>query len=158
MRKGLLLAALALGGLAFAAEQADAQVGFGAEAMFGSKTDFGIGGRALAGLGTTAPLEFHGGFALYFPDGPAEFWELNGNVWYRIDASIPNGNPYVGGGLNIGRISSTDDGPSSTELGLNLGGGFRWSFTNTAPFIEARFVVAGHEQFVIGGGVVFGGF
>ena len=158
MKKGLLLAALVVGGLSFGAREAEAQVGFGAEAMFGSKTDFGLGARLLAGLGTTAPLEFQGGFAIYFPDGPAEFWEMNGNVWYHIDTSLSNGDPYVGGGLNIGRISSDGDNASSTELGLNLGGGFRWDFTNTAPFIEARFVVAGHEQFVIGGGVVFGGF
>jgi hypothetical protein len=156
MKKGLLLTALAISGLAFGPGQAAAQVGVGAEAMFGSKTDFGLGGRVLAGMGTTAPLDFQGGFAIYFPDGPAEFWEANANIWYRIDASLPNGDPYVGGGLNIGRASG--EGASSTELGVNLGGGFRWNFTNTAPFVEARFVVGGHDQFVIGGGVAFGGF
>ncbi|MDH3733687.1 MAG: hypothetical protein OEU54_09145 [Gemmatimonadota bacterium] len=156
MKKGVLLTALAIAGLLTVPTRADAQVAFGPEAMFGTEFDFGLGGRLVAGLGTEIPLEFQGGFNIFFPDGPRDYWELNGNVWFTIDTPAI-GAPYVGGGLNIGRRTSSES-VSSTELALNIGGGYRFNFTNTAPFIEARFALGGHEQFVIGGGFLFGGF
>ena len=143
MRRALLAAGLVIG-LA-GAEAAHAQ-SFGAEAMFGSDTDFGLGGRVHIPLGTTIPLELQGGFALFFPDGPADYWEVNGNLWYLIDTGTgTNVVPYAGGGLNFGVVDAGSGFGNETEVGLNLGGG-------------ARFVIAGVEQFVIGGGVMFGGF
>jgi hypothetical protein len=136
-----------------------AQALFGAEVLFGTETDVGIGGRVHVDLGSGVPnLEFQGGFALFFPDGPADYWEINGNVWYRIETrGDSNVLPYVGGGLNIGH-HDRDDFEGDTDLGLNLGGGVRFPFQNTTPFLEARFTVGGEEQFIIGGGVLFGGF
>ena len=156
MKKGVLLAALAVGASLGVAAPAQAQAGFGAQALFGSETDFGLGARVVAGLGSSIPLEFQGGFNLFFPDGPRDYWEINGNVWYTIETDS-TGAPYVGGGLNIGRMSG-GDAESNTELAVNLGGGYRFGFTNTSPFIEARFAVGGHDQFVIGGGVLLGNF
>ena len=157
MRRVLLLATVFLALFALDTAQVRAQTEFGAEAMFGSETDFGIGGRLQLPLRGQVPLLFQGGFNLFFPDGPADYWEINGNLWYEIPTSgATNVAPYVGGGINIGHHSVS--GFSDTDAGLNLGGGARFIFANTTPFIEARFVVGGSEQFVIGGGVLFGGF
>jgi hypothetical protein len=145
-------------GLSGAAE-VQGQAMFGAEVLFGTETDLGIGGRVHIDLGSGVPnLEFQGAFDLFFPDGPADYWEINGNVWYRIETrGGSSAVPYVGGGLNIGHRDAPDFG-GDTDLGVNLGGGVRFPFENTTPFIEARFTVGGAEQLVIGGGVLFGGF
>ena len=150
-----LLGVLAAAGFATGAE---AQVAFGAEALLGSDTDLGIGARIQTELGTEIPLDFSGTFDLFFPDGPADYWEINGNVWYKIDVPGASGVPYIGGGLNIGRRDPGGEDASDTDLGLNLGGGYRFNFTNTSPFLEARFTVGGIDQFVIGGGVLLGWF
>lgn len=156
-RMRLLAAGVFLGLLALGPARVDAQASFGAEAMFGSETDFGIGGRVQLPLGTTLPLEFQGSFDLFFPDGPVDYWEINANIWYLIETRGSTvAVPYVGGGLNIGHSSTT--GFSDTEAGINLGGGARFEFENTTPFVEARFVIGGVGQFVIGGGFLFGGF
>jgi len=156
-RVGLLalLAVLATVGLP---RGAGAQVAFGAEALFGSDTDFGIGGRLQTDLKTAIPLDFAGSFDLFFPDGPADYWEINGNVWYDIHIPHASGVPYIGGGLNIGHRDPGGDRSSDTDFGLNLGGGYRFNFSKTSPFLEARFTVGGVDQFVIGGGVLLGWF
>lgn len=157
MKKGALVSA-ALGGVLLclptgASGQATL---FGAEAMFGTDTDFGIGGRVHLDLGWDAPIDFQAGFDLFFPDGPADYWEINTNLWYNIPTSgSSSALPYLGGGLNIGHSSVEDF--DDTELGVNLGGGVKFGFTNTIPFLEARVTLGGVEQFIIGGGVLFGG-
>lgn len=157
MRRTFLTGVVLAGGLTLTAAPASAQALFGAEAAFGTETDFGIGGRAHFPLGTSAPLDVQPGFMLFFPDGPAEYWEINVNLWYHIrTGGGSNALPYVGGGLNIGHVSSDGDF-DDTDVGLNLGGGVRFGFTNTIPFLEARVTVGGDEQLVIGGGVLFGG-
>jgi hypothetical protein len=157
MRKWTIVATLAVAGsLAGAPRDAGAQATFGAEALFGTDTDFGIGGRIHADLGTSAPLEFQAAFDLFFPEGPAEYWEINANLWYEIESAGGAVQPYLGGGLNIGH-GSGGNGFSDTDLGLNLGGGVKFIGRNTTPFIEGRFTVGGIEQFVIGGGVLLGG-
>lgn len=141
------------------APEAHAQTMFGAEAMVGTDTEFGIGGRFHMDLAPGAPnLEIMGSFDYFFPDGPGEYWEINGNAWYRIPTTGSRTTvPYVGGGLNIGhfdREATADD----TDVGINLGGGVRFLFENTIPFFEARFTIGGGDQLVIGGGVLFGRF
>jgi hypothetical protein len=126
------LSALALSG----ARKLEAQTMFGAEAMVGTDTEFGLGGRVHFDLAPSVPnLEIMGSFDYFFPDGPT----------------------YVGGGLNIGHIdrTATED---DTDVGINLGGGVRFLFENTIPFLEARVTIGGVEQLVIGGGVLFGRF
>jgi hypothetical protein len=155
MKKTWLATAFVIVGLA-AASPAQAQL-FGAEILFGSDTDVGVGARVQLPIDANVPLEFQGSFDLFFPDGPADYWEINGNVWYLIDTRASSILvPYIGGGLNIGHASTP--GFDDTDLGVNLGGGARWEFTNTTPFVEARFVIGGVEQFVIGGGFLFGSF
>ncbi len=161
--KSVLRAVLAIGALTVlalaGARDVQAQTMFGAEVLFGSDTDVGLGGRVHFDLAPSVPnLEIMGSFDYFFPDGPNDYWEINGNAWYRIRTSATQtAVPYVGGGLNIGHIdnAATED---NTDVGLNLGGGVRFLFENTIPFLEARVTIGGVEQLVIGGGVLFGRF
>jgi hypothetical protein len=129
MMKSLLRAVLAIAGLSVlalaGAREVQAQTMFGAEAMVGTDTEFGLGGRVHFDLAPSVPnLEIMGSFDYFFPDGPTD------------------------------RSATEDD----TDVGLNLGGGVRFLFANTIPFLEARVTIGGVEQLVIGGGVLFGRF
>lgn len=141
-------------------------VTFAIQADFGSDTDFGIGGRAIFGLRSlfpTTPLDGHVSFDYYFPDdggtgADVTYWEINGNVGYRIPNVRGSWAPYVGGGLNIAHASASFGGFSSsaTDVGLNLLGGSTFGRgASVRPFAEARVTVGGGEQFVISGGVRF---
>lgn len=151
------LAAFALGSL-FAAlplqRPASAQVAIGGQIDFASDTDVGIGGRLLGDI-PTVDLEAVGSFDLYFPDGPRDFWELNGNLFYHFHLRNTRAVlPYLGGGLNI---SHSSNGASRTEAGLNLGGGVRFpTAADISPFVELRGVVSDFEQFVVTFGLLFG--
>lgn len=153
LRSVLLGVGLCGAAVLFGAQGASGQVYGGAQGNWGSDTDFGVGGRLLANI-ENANLEFVGSFDIYFPDGPVDFWEANGNLFYHFHlAESPSVLPYVGGGLNISHFSN---GADNTEAGLNLGGGFRFPLANVSPFIEARAVISDADQAVLTFGVIFG--
>lgn len=145
----LLVASASVG-----ARGAVAQVAGGPQVNAGTETDFGIGGRLVGNI-RNANLEAVGSFDIYFPDGPLEFWELNGNLFYHFhlrdtDAVLP----YAGGGLNISHLSNGD---GRTEPGLNLGGGFRFATrSDVSPFVELRGVIGDFDQLVVTLGLLFG--
>ena len=146
-------ASLCAGLLMSGAAPAAAQVYGGAQALWGSDSDFGVGGTLLANI-ENANLEFAGSFNLFFPDGDDDFWETNANVFYHFHLSgTPSVLPYLGGGLNISRLSN---GSADTEAGLNLGGGIRFPMAGVSPFIEARAVISDHDQAVLAFGLIFG--
>lgn len=146
---GLAVMALSLGG----ANSARAQVAVGPQVNAATETDFGVGGRVLAGLGGS-DFELVGSFDLYFPDGPTEFWEINANVFHHFHlGDAPSVLPYLGGGLNIGHLSN---GSGEAEAGLNLGGGIRIPSRSVTPFFELRGVVSGFDQVVFTAGLLFG--
>lgn len=138
-------------------------VSFGAQLSYGSDTDFGIGGRVVLGLQSlfpTTPLDAHVGFDYFFPDAPAgvnlTYWEINGNVAYRIPNVRSSLAPYVGGGLNIAHVSADPGAVSDTKVGLNLLAGTTFGTrSKVKPFAEARLILSGGEQFVVTGGVRF---
>ena len=124
-------------------------VGFALQADWGSDTDFGIGARAIFGLRSLfpkTPLDAHVSFDYFFPSGAAgvdvKYWEINGNVGYRIPKVRGNLAPYVGGGLNIAHASASSAGVSAsdTKAGLNLLAGttFGRAASKTKPFVEGR--------------------
>lgn len=155
MRMRTVLVAICLAGSAVLVgpSASSGQVYGGVQANYGSETDFGLGARMLANL-EDVNLEFVGSFDLYFPDGPSDFWEINGNVFYHFHLpESPSILPYLGGGLNVAQVSN---GADNTEAGLNLGGGVRFPLANVSPFIEARTVVSDFDQSVLTFGLVFG--
>jgi hypothetical protein len=161
-RAALIFAALGL----FGASQLDAQARVGGQLSFGSDQDLGLGARLHVGLKSPQRLAIIGTFDWFFPDErPGEdhsYWELNGNLAYFFKVQDSSSlAPYAGGGLNIAHRSSSDfdDGhghsASDTDLGLNLLGGTLFGKGKVNPFVEARIELAGGEQFVLTGGVLF---
>lgn len=134
------------------AQEADAQLAVGVQGNWGSEADFGVGARALLNLGNTN-LEAVGSADLFFPDNDVDWWDFNANLFYHFHlADSPSVLPYVGGGLNLARLSANG---SATEAGVNLGGGIRFP-GNVTPFLEFRAVLSDADQFVVTGGLLFG--
>ena len=179
MRK-LLGSALLLAVVALAPTQAAAQrraatrpttssadkTSFGLQLDVGTQTDFGIGGRAVFGLQSLfpgTPLDGIVSFDYYFPSHPSgtteHFWEINGNLAYRLRVPARSSfRPYLGGGLNIAHASATVAGVSgsSTDADLNILGGTTIKVRGTlTPFVEIRGVVGNANQVVFTGGIRF---
>lgn len=157
MRESLLVAFLA-GFLGLAGpKEADAQVRIGPQLNFGSEQHVGLGGRVTAQFQSPRELGFIGSFDVFFPDEPhgedRSYWEINANLayWFRVRSTSVH--PYAGGGLNIAHASR--DGASDTDAGLNLLGGSAFGARRVRPFVELRVELAGGDQFVITGGVLF---
>ena len=159
MRKTLVAAAVML--CLMGVETASAQ-GFrwGPEVSLGTDTDLGLGARAEFDFSGSA-LTIIASFDYYFPDGPANYWEINGNLIYNFSIpSAPTVTPYAGGGLNIAHVSWDGDNGlfddrSDTDPGLNLLGGARFDAGTIMPFVELKFEIEGGEQFVVTGGILF---
>lgn len=133
--------------------QLPAQAAFGLQGNWGSEADFGIGGRLLVNI-PNVNLEAVASADVFFPEGDVDWLEFNGNIFYHFHApGAANVLPYLGGGLNITRISVNG---STTETGLNLGGGVRFPRPGVTPFLEARAVISDADQLVLTFGVLFG--
>jgi hypothetical protein len=144
--------ALALVLLAVPAQPLHAQAAFGVQGNWGSEADLGVGGRLLLNIPTTN-LEAVLSADVFFPDD-VDWLEFNGNLFYHFHTpGSPGVLPYVGGGLNLTRISGNG---STTEAGLNLGGGVRFPRPGVTPFLEARAVISDADQLVLSLGLLFG--
>ena len=139
---------------------------FGGQLDWGSDTDFGIGARVVFGLHSlfpTTPLDGIVSFDYFFPSKPVgttslTYWEINGNVAYRIPHVRGSLAPYVGGGLNIAHASATAGTVtvSDTKAGLNVLGGTTFKVKGTViPFAEARGEIGGGKTFILTGGIRF---
>jgi hypothetical protein len=129
-----------------------AQARFAPQLSVGSKSDFGVGGRVQIDLGTDR-LAIIPMFDWFFPGDDQTYWELNGNLAYFFKVNTNSVAPYAGGGLNIAYLSSGDT--THTDPGFNLLGGTLIGSGPVHPFVEVRFELAGGEQFLLTGGVLF---
>jgi hypothetical protein len=156
MRKTTLVSvagfALALFLVGTPAQPLHGQAAFGVQGNYGTEADLGVGGRLLMNIPNTN-LEAVVSADVFFPDG-VDWLEFNGNIFYHFHMpDAPSVLPYLGGGLNLARISGNG---STTEAGLNLGGGIRFPRPGVTPFIEGRAVISDADQFVITFGLLFG--
>lgn len=165
--KKFLFSVCMLALLAFSAEEARAQVSFGAHANWSSEVDFGLGARASVAL-PVEKLSVVPSLDIFFPStgvpGSSMSWmELNGNLHYAFSvASMPTITPYAGGGLNIARVSSKFDflgekySGSDTKAGLNILGGVDFgSIGKVKPFAELRFATIADGHLILTSGVHF---
>ncbi len=156
MKRFLGILGLAVGFSLLTAAPSSAQVHLGPQISLADDADVGIGARLVAGVPQYRGVEFAGSFDVFFPDGDADYWELNGNLIYNFE--IPDAGafrPYAGGGLNIARIDPPV-GDSDTDLGLNVLGGAKFPNEGpVTPYLELRAEIEGGEQFVITGGILF---
>lgn len=161
-----VLIALLVAGASSNGRVAVAQVSVGLQLDWGSKTDFGVGGRAILDLTPLVRgLETVGSFDYFFPSvgtgADVTYWEVNANVVYRIATQGNSLTPYAGSGLHISRSSASvavlgiEAEAAETRSGLNLVGGVMFDAGVTTPFLEARVELGGAEQVVMSAGVRF---
>ena len=96
-------------------------------------------------------------FVWFFPDG-FDYFEVNGDVMYSfpVSADAPVA-PFAFAGLNVARtsVSVGTFSASSTDIGLNLGGGINFNAGSVNPFAGAKFEIQDGTGFVIFGGLGF---
>jgi hypothetical protein len=156
------------------ADEAKAQVRFGAHAHWSSQDiDLGIGARASIPV-PVENLTIVPSFDFFFPSsvpGISRSWmEFSANAHYVFPlADKPTLLPYAGGGLNFARYSVKFDGfggelgdlfgglsGSANYTGLNLLGGAQFgSFGSLKPFGELRYATSAGGRMILTGGVNF---
>ncbi len=159
-------ALLALGLATVAPSSAEAQVGFVVQGSYGLDYEaIGVGGGVNLALGSLTEkqgIRLEATFDYFLTDDPLKVWEINGNLLKDIPAVA---NLYVGAGVNYANFSYDDNGlcgalgalcdASSSEIGLNILGGYKLGSGKAAPFVQARFSIGGGEQLVLTGGFRF---
>ena len=153
-----LLCAVALAGMLGLPASASAQVEAGP--LLAYHTDLeavGIGGYVGIPVASVPGLSIVPNFLWFFPDG-FDFFEINGDVAYNFEVGPDSPVvPFAFAGLNIARTSFDVLGVSgsSTDVGLNLGGGVNFQAGSLAPFAGAKFEIQDGTGFVIFGGLGF---
>ncbi len=114
-----------------------------------SNLDLGIGATLQAPLPELgAGLGLMADFIIFFPDGPADYFEFNGNLTYDFPLANSTAVPFALAGLNFGRKSGGGSN-SDTEIGLNLGGGIRFDAGSFRPTVGAKFEIDGRDAFIV---------
>jgi hypothetical protein len=115
--------------------------------------DFGVG--AVLSLPVPAIDEranFVADFLYFFPDSDfVDYFELNANLTFDFVVEGSSVVPFALGGLNIA-LPSVEVGnvsESSTELGLNVGGGIRFDVGTLRPSVGFRLEIEGGDGYVI---------
>jgi len=144
--------------------QVNAQIQAGAALMYGSEIEE-LGLQANGTFNFTGNIRGALDIGFFFADDAGDletsFWTINTNGHYLIPG-IPKANVYGLAGLNFATTSvegntafgSIDD--STTELGLNLGGGAELPLGGVNIFSEVKYVVGDADQLVLTGGVRIG--
>jgi hypothetical protein len=159
----LTAAATALCSSAAAAQGAKAQgdrplVGPNVEYASNS-LDIGIGAQFAYPI--VNRFDIYPSFNYYFPGNSVHVWSLSGDVRYWPDIKMKNAGLYAGAGLNYthSSVSTTILGnkvsASSSDVGLNLFGGWDFKQVSWRPFAQLRIVVGNADRVEIGGGVNF---
>lgn len=151
--KKLVSAFAAAAFLAVGASGVSAQVQVGPTlALSSDDVGFGIGATVSAQAPALGEgFGFLGEFLLFFPDG-FDFFEINGNVTYAFPLEDSSLMPFALAGLNISRVSVDVGGfgsGSSTDIGLNLGGGVTFDLDSFRPSVGARFAISDFNRVVV---------
>lgn len=143
---------------------ANAQIGFVAQASYAvdGVEEIGIGGGVNFGIGSLTEkygIKLETTFDYFLVEDPAKFWQINGNLLYDMKA-VPN--LYLGAGMNYSKSSVDLPGTacdivdcSSSDIGLNILGGYKLGAGKMAPFVQAKFELGGGEQFIVTAGIRF---
>lgn len=143
---------------------ASAQVRYGGQLNLADDVDLGIGARAAFSLSEYVEgMDGVVSFDLFFPGRNTSYWELSGNLHFRMPVeNTGDYHPYLGGGLRIARLGFASPAPGSdrseTSLGLNLVVGTRFpTAKNLTPFMELRIPLGGVEalDFMLVAGLFF---
>lgn len=158
MRRRLLLPGLLLA-FALLPARVQGQFAVGPIAAFHDDFDFGVGVVVMFPLESLhESLSFMGDFTYFFPGTDNfSYFEINPGVMFEFPLEDSSILPFAMGGLNIARISFDFgglEGESTTEIGLNAGGGIKFGSSNNL-IAGIRVELSGGEGFVIFGAVPF---
>ncbi len=140
--------------LALVPTQARGQLSIGPEVAWNDEADLGIGAGIEFDLPELHPgISFMGDFLYFFPDAAIDYFEFNTNLTYDFQLQETSLVPFALAGLNIGRVSRDDGDPlggdtSNTDVGFNLGGGFKFGSGSIRPRVAGRFAL-GNENFTL---------
>lgn len=139
-----------------------AQVAFGPQVSWATEIEeIAVGARLQAGVPSLlAGLQLIGSADYYFMDcEDCSVLDFNANAAYSI-MPMSTLDLYVGGGLNIMRISDNfgEADISETDTGINILAGVKFPGSTIRPFAEGRYTLAGdfENRFTITGGLLFG--
>lgn len=160
----ILISAFAL---AFLVQPADAQVRFGAQGNYSTELDLGIGARAEVDVGALtgdtggflSRIMGIGSFDYYFPDEDFDAWEVNVGAAVPFDLGTDL-SPYAGAAFTYTDLSSDFDEAgefSTSETGISVLGGLRFTMAGMAAYGEARAVLSDADHVVATIGVLLGG-
>jgi opacity protein-like surface antigen len=152
-----LLCALALAAMIGLPASASAQMQAGPILAYHTDAEaVGIGAFLGIPIPSIEGLSIVPDFTWFFPDG-YDYFEINGDAVYSFtvgpDSPVV---PFAMAGINIARFSyDSQFVDSSTDVGLNLGGGVQFSAGTLSPFAGAKFEIQDSTGFVIFGGLSF---
>ena len=158
-----LLSTVALVGMLAVPSAVAAQTVLGAAAAYHTDLEaLGLGGYVTAPLTQLHEnISISGNLFYYFPDAFDAF-EVNADLIYSFPVSADSPVlPFALAGLNIFRtaldvtIAGVTTSSSSTDLGLNLGGGVVFPAESVRPFVAGKFELNNGTSFVLLGGVGF---
>lgn len=167
IKKSLSVAALFMAML-FATNTANAQIQVGGGLVFGTLFDaIGLqaGGTYPLSVNDDLDINLAGDLTLFFPGDEfgvdVSLFEINGNGHY-VFTTTETMVAYALAGLNVavvkvavglGALGSAS--ASNTEIGINAGAGAQFDVGFANAYAEAKIVLGGSDQFVIGGGLRF---
>jgi hypothetical protein len=150
------VAALCLVPTALAAQGAPR---LGGQVSFAQDVNAGLGLRLELPLSPAVARDLRvvAAFDYFFPDSPANYWELNTDLAWGFRLTGTRVSLYAGAGLNIAHTSySGIPRAAGTEVGVNLLGGVRFgTATRLTPFVELRPELGGGDRLVLTAGLIF---
>ncbi|SMO68560.1 outer membrane protein [Fodinibius sediminis] len=163
--KKIIVTSCVLFGLLFAFNsssyaQESSPLSIGGGIKYGSEVE-AIGIQAGAQYAFTPEISGHADFSIFFPEN-YDWWALNINGHYNFLAD-EDMKVYGLAGLNYATLNISYDlgefgsgSVSSSELGLNLGGGAEFGMDFANIFTELKYVLGNADQLALSAGLRFG--
>lgn len=153
IRKATLFAAVLSAAIVLAPRSAQSQVYLGPEVAWSNDFDFGVGVGVEFGLPQLfTGANFMGDFLYFWEGDDFTYFEFNANLTYDLPLEDVPVVPFALAGVNIGRTSVDSDSElsgSNTDVGLNVGGGFKFHIGSFRPWIMGRVALGGTEAFTV---------
>ena len=152
MQKRILIAAFVVFGTLV--QTAQAQVGAGLNVQYGlDSEELQLGGELHLAVGAIQGLSFVPNVELYLIDEPS-IAVFNANFHYAPSVSPGSAlRPY--GGLGAALVLVSQDGDSTTDVGVNLVGGINFRAGTLTPFVQLEFRAGDASDLSIGAGLRF---
>lgn len=136
------------------------QTKLGAQLVYGTTTEFGLGAKAnfdISGTAISVAPSFNYFFGESAGAASTSVFTINADAHYNV-ASGEGLTLYPLAGLNLTNQSVTvlNNSASATKIGFNVGGGLQYGISSALTgFFEAKYVIGTFDQAVFSAGVLF---